>query len=1315
MMTDSSTHNLVAPHAAIRRHWRLPVLLLAIIISIFAGGIWLLASTSGLRWLAATVAHTSANSVSFEGVSGTLINAMGTKTLVINSGDLRITARDIQLDWRPAALLKGRLEVSALTVQEVEVLSRPDPLANKLLPQNLRLPLSVDVSKLDIVVLRVLSKEGGAPDFTVNKLTARLESDGLRHQLHNLHASLKFGELTASGQLDGIKPFALQAQASLTGLANYIVPEAKNANISFTATGNLERLTVQAKGSGAGLSGEGEAQWLPYATFPLAALRLSARGLDPRAFSPDAPKASLTLQTDLISVATGQLVGDVSVGNAAPASYDHEGLPLTKALVHMNFSSDLLQFDKLKLLLSGGGIIAGRFAWQRDQAAGSSDLTISHLDPAALDTRLRTALLNGRMKISGGKFAQQGVVTLSDSTLRLDAHLTRAGKNIFMDNLRLSRGQSAFTGQGKLEFDGRRSFNFNGKLQHFDFAAFLHAPRSDLNATLELTGKLEPQTTGTVNFQISDSRLEDQPVTGYGRIEYAGINDIKGETDLRLGNNSLSAKGGLGTVKNQLQMDLVAPALAQLGSGYGGSLNAHISLTGSLASPEAIFEAEGHDLALPGDHHLSSLTAAASLHGEGLTLNIKATGYRINAESPSSISFIKGFQNLQIAVNGTRSQHELQVETRFSDDLNMTLRASGGIKTSENNWRDDQWLGKLSELSVVGRLPLRLLAATPLTLGREHISLGAAKFAVAGGQADISDAEWTPQSWNSRGSFTGIGLRAGVDLHPDIISEEGQPALRLGGEWNIASAASLVGSLRVARESGDWVLPGDSSLALGLRTLQFSAHAAEGQLTGELTAQGERFGDMRASVAMPLARSDSGWTIVSSAPLTGKLLINLADLGWVGPVLNSNLKSGGRLSLDADVTNTIGAPRLRGQVRGDDLALAFLDQGVRLQQGHLAARFDQDVLHIDTLSFTSPHEQPPRDRLLAGLNLAPEVGSITAFGAIDLTGKNGDLPITASHLPLTQRKDRWIIASGNGRANLDKNKLILNGNITADAGLISQPVAGRPQLSDDVLFTGQQSLVRNGQYIAVDAVLDLGKHFYLRASGLEARLAGQLHLRGEPGQSLRVTGTIEANEASFEAYGQHLTVERGIVNFQGPLEDPGLNILALRKDLPVEAGVEVTGTVRRPVVKLVSTPTVPDSEKLSWIVLGHAPDAGGSDAPMLIAAAGSILGGQSGGITSQLTQALGVDEFSIRQAGNSSQNVYGTPLTPQNVNGTPLTNQIATIGKRLSARASISYEQGVSAAAGVTKLTYTLTPRINIVTQAGADNAIDVFYTFSFK
>jgi len=103
-----------------------------------------------------------------------------------------------------------------------------------------------------------------------------------------------------------------------------------------------------------------------------------------------------------------------------------------------------------------------------------------------------------------------------------------------------------------------------------------------------------------------------------------------------------------------------------------------------------------------------------------------------------------------------------------------------------------------------------------------------------------------------------------------------------------------------------------------------------------------------------------------------------------------------------------------------------------------------------------------------------------------------------------------------------------------------------------------------------------------------------------------------------------------------------LNILALRKGLSVEAGVEVTGTVRRPTVRLVSTPTVPDAEKLSWIVLGRVPDSNGIDTSLLLAAAGNIMGGQSAG---QLGRALGVDELSLRQkeGGDTSASQTGEP------------------------------------------------------------------------
>jgi translocation and assembly module TamB len=589
----------------------------------------------------------------------------------------------------------------------------------------------------------------------------------------------------------------------------------------------------------------------------------------------------------------------------------------------------------------------------------------------------------------------------------------------------------------------------------------------------------------------------------------------------------------------------------------------------------------------------------------------------------------------------------------------------------------------------------------PLGISARHVSFGAAKFILAGGTAQINGIEWTPQKWSSKGYFTGIGLRPGVDAATNELKNN--EALRLGGKWEIASGAQLVGNLSIARESGDWIFPGEPPLPLGLQTLQLAAQVLDGRLKGEFKARGKRLGEASASVSMPVtksAESAMNWTVLPNAALTGNLLVDMNDISWAGPAFDDNIRTGGRLALRADVVGTFGSPRLDGQIHGDDLALALLEQGVRLEQGKLAASFDQDSLHMNVLDFTAPHVPPPNDRLLKNLKLAKGPGSLRASGVMDLKGQRGNLEIIADLVPLAQRPDRWIIASGNGRANLENNMLTLKGNLAAHMGLIAQPAAGSPQLPDDVIVTGGAAADhqpdRKGLRVDMEANLDLGDQFYIRASGLEGRLAGQLSLRGEPGHRLRAIGTIAARNTSFEAYGQRLTVERGIVDFKGPLDDPALNVLAVRKGLPVVAGVEVTGSVRQPKVRLVSTPLVPDLEKLSWIALGRAP-GGKADASLLLAAATSILGGQSGGITDKISQAIGVDELTIRQAGSDA-----------------LMGQVGVVGKRLSKRAYISYEQGLTAVVGVTKLTYTLTPRINLVTRAGIDNAIDVLYTLRF-
>jgi translocation and assembly module TamB len=233
--------------------------------------------------------------------------------------------------------------------------------------------------------------------------------------------------------------------------------------------------------------------------------------------------------------------------------------------------------------------------------------------------------------------------------------------------------------------------------------------------------------------------------------------------------------------------------------------------------------------------------------------------------------------------------------------------------------------------------------------------------------------------------------------------------------------------------------------------------------------------------------------------------------------------------------------------------------------------------------------------------------------------------------------------------------------------------------------------------LGFDMALDLGDSFYLKGKGLDAQLGGAVRLKGVNGALPSSSGTIQVIKGDYAAYGQRLVIDRGILNFQGPVDNPGLNIVATRKNLEVQAGVAITGSAQSPRVKLVSTPSVPDSEKLSWLVLGRGMDtANGQDFSALQLAAGILLpAGESVTLQQRIARSAGLEEISLKGSGS-------------------LESTVLTLGKRLSARAYLSYERGLAGAESLAKIDYSLTPRWLVRGQAGTTPAVDLFYTLSF-
>lgn len=1310
----------------------LVIVLFGMLAALAGSGYWILNTASGFQWLLSTASRMSSGALEIEDIDGTFSD-MQIGRLQYHDETLKLAMHQFKLDWSPGRLVTGELFVRAIGAQRIDVHTAPSSEEDTVaatLPGDLSSPIDISIQVISVDEIHlyshddVLTDQQRQPDLSITGLSLQLDSNAQRHRLTHLSLNnSEFGTLNASGHILTTYPFNLKSSIRLDNAANRGVTHA-------ALSGSLELLDIKLVHQKAPTRGAAVIRLEPFAqsaTAMLKSLHVSVTGFNPADFLSDesgTPGANLALQAIIKQNGSDRLVGRMALQNSATAPLDENGLPLNGLSAAVLLTEDTFKLGNLQILLSGQGQITGNMEWHINRSTGQAKLNISNLNPAAIDTQLQPATIGGTVQFMGDTDSQRVAISLNDDQrLNLNASVVHAANRIVLEQLDLRHGQSRLIGNGELKLgngdtdNDAQEFQFTGQLSQFNIADFVQGVESNLNTQLDITGSLSPELSAVLDYQFEKSHLNHQPVTGTGKIAFEAPFLLDSKTDFRIGSNQIGMHGKFGRPGDALALRITAPALAQVGFGLSGSLEARVDLKGTVDSPAFDFNLDSQALALSEDFSIGSLIAEGYLHPETLSLTLKADELQTDGKTQ--------LRQLDLKIAGKESAHTLQTRLRVNDETTVVLHADGGLTGLDKPNTPPVWQGRLTELSVTGQIPVALQSPAPLTLSSERVDFRNARMNIAGGQASINRILWSPQQWQSDGYFSG------VKIHPDSDVIPGEDLLHLGGKWHIEAPAALsrlTGDIEITREKGDWYLPGELPQAVELQTLAMKASARNGALTAHFDLSSALIGNINARLELPALQAENGELLPPDTQLNGELNLTVPNLSWLDQLTDTALQAGGAIKLQASIAGTFDKPILQGDIRGEQLMIALLDLGLNLHQGEFKARFDESVLHIDQLSFVSPYQSPPKDRLLKKLKLENRPGSVTVNGSLGFIDNTHDLTVTLDHLYLINPPHYWIAVSGQNTAQFIDDVLDFKGEITADAGLLTQPPASRPQLADDIVVVEASEVEQNESeteeqetIVNLHVTLDLGKQFFLRVAGLEGRLDGNLQLHNDENDTLSAVGSIATRSATYTAYGQDLTVTRGIVNFHGPLDDPGLNILAVRKGLEVEAGVEVAGSVRHPKIKLVSTPHVPDTEKLSWIVLGRAPDVSGLDTSLLITAASAILGGGSNGITSKLSDMFGVDEISFRQGSTTGSTQAGAPSTnnlfsnPTSLANTTLGGQIGTVGKRLSSRAYLSYERGITATTtGITKLTYSLTPKITVVTQAGEDSAVDLFYTFRF-
>ncbi len=671
----------------------------------------------------------------------------------------------------------------------------------------------------------------------------------------------------------------------------------------------------------------------------------------------------------------------------------------------------------------------------------------------------------------------------------------------------------------------------------------------------------------------------------------------------------------------------------------------------------------------------------AALGGEG-----ELKGRLTLAGSLARPQFDGELKSSRLGLPGVFRLHELRLSGQLADAADAPLRIEIDLGRLESG-SGERLLAPLQLRAEGSRRQHRLQLGGSLGSG-ERLQLR-----LAGSE---QDGRW-------QGSLEQLEVRA--DSTARNLRLRAPAALRAAADgWS-------VGPLQLAGDPLDWQA-----------TLQLAADRKALKL--DLAATGSRIGQVQAKLE---AGMDGPWQLAAGAPWQGTASAVVGDLGWLGEVLGEGWQTGGRLDARLQLAGSPARPLLGGHITGSGLSLRLAQQGLALVDGELQAELADNLLSIRRLDFSSLRQRAPRPLRLA---LGDAASNLEGPGRLSIAGElrvgpdqpegQAALSVKLDRVGVWQRDDQWVSLSGTGKLRWQQAALGIDGQLAVDAAYWQLAPAGAPRLSDDVVVhrPGSKPAQSLRPKLELDLSTELGRFFLFEGAGLSTRLAGQVRLTASGRDLPRASGTIRTRGGRFEAYGQRLEISRGILTFQGLPDNPALDVRAVRKGLPVEPGVQLSGTAQRPVVRLVSEPEMSDPEKLSWLILGHGQDSmGAGDASLLLSAAGGLLGNDAGGLVQQLKRSFGIDEFGVRQGNldGSGGRQPGSRVVAGNIDTSASTgNQILSIGKRLSSSATLSYEHSLGTAESIVKLSVELTRQLTLIGRAGSDNAVDLFYTLTW-
>ena len=1253
------------------------VVLLVLVVAV---GAWLLGRETTLQRIVVEAEKALNGQLRVEGVTGSIYDRVAFERLVFRTKTQVFTFEKGSLRYRLEPIARrftiGDAHAARLTV---ETIGKSDVPSTE--PDTLELPASlrVDTLRLDAVHLDTIDlvADGKTTSLTAADLKARYVTVGGRKRwiVERLALATPWGNVEGQVALDATRPFTIDGSLLASGTA-FDVPY----RAPLTIAGKLADLALASDftlsdPAHRAVDGHADARVLPFRDQPIDHAVLHVAGVSPKRWKADLPEADLSVDASITpqvapsgeGAGSNPFTGKVRIVNAAPGPADRDRIPVASLEADVQGDSLAIVASRLAADLGAAGRLEGRGSYRfANGGTPAFDGAVRALDLRAIHGKLIASRFSGPVKVSRIDGVVRLDTALADTGRNVALHGTFAGDKLHVDEAIVAIGTSRVAAAGNVDLARDRPFDLHGELAHFDPHAFGDFPKADVSAAFRLDGTIGAAATNRApqafrvrtDIRVDPSRVLDRPVVGSIAGVVAGhipasvakgappvvldqVADAK--VALAVGADRIDLDGSFGRPQDRLRWNIDAPKLADLAVGLAGSLKGQGFVGGSIDQPSVDFTIAADDLreARPSVAKTAPVAngpAAPATTGTVFALKaLRAKGHLFAGASGSldadvtvtdlrtgdAVGRAASAPTLQTAeahVKGTRDAHTVTLLAR-SDRFDVSATGHGGLDAGL------AWRGFVDTLQSRGRVPFSTDGPISLAAGRQRVEIGPGRLNFAEGRVDLQRLVSVDGRIETAGKASGFPLSI-VGTFSRDFARQVSTDLRFGGEWDLRVGDTIDGHLRLFRESGKVRFLTEPRFDIDPEKVEVAVDVVADRVTARVAAAGRGLGRIDASIDTRLTRRNGQWGLPGDAPLALKGDVDLPDLRWLARLTGvPGLDVYGALKVAVTGKGTVAEPLLAGHASGEGIGLRWPDQGVNARDGKLDLDFDGNRIVLRQATLASGKD-----------------GRLDASGELRVANRamSGTLNVKFDQFEAVSRTDRTMIVSGSGSAKFGPTGIDITADVKADRGSLQLAERRGPTLSNDIVIVGRETdELQAGKQAAAPSLpvrfevrFDMGDDFNVRGSGFEGKLGGVIRIAGS-GSDLRAIGTVSVREGTYEGYGQRLTIVRGNLIFSGPIDNPALDINAVRKNLAVEAGVQISGTALAPQARLISTPNVPDTEKLSWLVLGHGLAASTkSDYGLLTSAAAGLLGSSdSASIQSRIAATLGVDEIGVSGLG----------------------------------------------------------------------------------